>query len=327
MILSLLLGCLAQASENLSLDLEDAEAASVFRLLGEITGQDVLVPECAAHQRLTLRLENTPPELVWGVLERELDVSIVDVGGLRVVQCLSPVELPPELASQRVSVSASSLPTSVVLEQLAESAGLELRAEVPDFATTLAFSNVRLETALPLVAEALHLGELRVEHGALIASAQRSLAGERLSGELLNEAMDRLPACGAEVGLLLDAEGRVVWARELDGACPIEVVEGGEPVVWVETRLPGPGLQPGAQLRALGYLEDSPIDALVGDLLLEPAGLACDETRCEVVLTTASNEDLAEAMSRMESDYAEVYLVEIQRGPRGGKQGRITFER
>jgi len=344
---STLVSCaLAATDPDIALDLKDAEAGQVMRLLAGFEERDVIAPTCAAERRVDMRLDNAPSSAAWALLAAELDLTLHRTPNTIYVQCGGPPALARELADRRVSLSVSWTPTSDALESLAEAAGLAgSRLEGPEQGATLSLTDVRLETVLAAAAESFKLGELYVEDGVLVGRVVTPLTPERPPDDVTDVALERLlstalecradPEDRASATVVLDAEGRVVWAELTDvqakteetAACVREavatmVVTGGEAVGLASLDLPLAGHPPG------GGDDASPrADLVQSHVDAEGAGVSCDGSTCLVEVVLPDNNAVADLLSRLDAaDIGSVYLVHIAQGPRGGRQARIQID-
>ena len=262
-VLAALGGCVqtAPASSRIDLDLVDASAADVFRLLGQVTAQDFIVPACAADRWVDLTLKNVAPELVLEVLEHQLGLTYRDVEGATLVACVSGLGgVPRDVLDQRVSLDVSGASSEVLLQLLARQAGLSgARLEAASVSVSLSLTDVRLETALLALQESARLAEVTVEDNILVGRALRPLTDAPLDRVAITDTIEEILAAPldcpsladrkdrAVIGFIADAEGRIsqAWALEIDApdalaGCLVDevaswvVADAGPPVAYVE---------------------------------------------------------------------------------------------
>ena len=267
------------------------------------------------------------------------------------VACVGGVDaLEPGLADRRVSVSARHQEAGAVLAALAEGAGLAgADYAAPEVSLTLALDDVRLETALRAFQESTR-AHVAVEGDRLVARAWRPLTGADLDTYRMTATLDE--ALGlAEIdcpvfyedddrmvaALTADAEGRIAraWVADLRasddraGDCVRAAVGAwaddgaGAPVAYAEIPLV---LLPPLTPRQGG---DAPpwIEAILDDHEAEVAEVSCEEDRCRLVVIVDSNRALAALADALEGgEGGEVYVMEIDAAPRGGKRAVIDVD-
>ena len=145
----------------IDLDLKQASAANVFRLLAQISKRTVTVDPCVTAT-ITLKLKNTPLPVVYDVLAARLRLSYEEKSDDSLVVHCKPKDsdeddedAPDEISIVRVSFSANERPLPDLLDEMAKSAklrGVDYRATKRP-TITMSLKDVRLGTAVQAVTE------------------------------------------------------------------------------------------------------------------------------------------------------------------------------
>lgn len=338
-LIALTLAGAAVAGSHLTLDLRDARADAVFELLGDSTGQQFVVPECAASRRVDLALDNVPPELALDVLALQLGLTYRAVDGVTLVECRTS-QVDPVLLRQRVSVEVRDASSRAVLELLAAQAGLQSDYNAPEVSVSLVLHDVQLATALQALQETARLAEIRVDAGVLVAESLRPMTLP-LDPTPLNATLELLRSLEpmdcpgpfargdrAVVGLILDDQGRIhrSWVMALDvaqpyaKACVREQAEGwadpdaGPPAAYAELPL--------LLVEELGLPAGDPAPAWMTELLPPDAQARCWDGMCQAIVVLPDNAAIATLMDALGVG-GQVNVTHIQPEPTGGQRAVI----
>ncbi len=144
--------------QALDIELREAEVASVFALLGQISKRTIALDPCV-QGKVDIKLKNTPLPLVFDALALKMHFTYEDDGSAIHVRCQGDAASADSVLDTRVTIAvkAASLPDMLsVLVTAAHLEGVDYRASARP-AVTMEIGNVRLGTALAAVRESTGL--------------------------------------------------------------------------------------------------------------------------------------------------------------------------
>lgn len=175
----LLCGSTSQAAppelgnRKINIAFKEAKAGNVFRILSNVAGgRPIVVSACASEKRAELRLINVPAALAFDTLVSQLGLTWRVAPDAIHVSCLT--EEPDsslDVFERRVSLDVRDADAAAALEFLARAAGLAGSDWQAGRSTvTMAFTDVRLSTALQALIETAGLERVQIVGDRLVAT-------------------------------------------------------------------------------------------------------------------------------------------------------------